>query len=55
MDKIELDRNAALIVVDVQQGFADPFWGRRDNPAAEENIASLIREWRAKARPVVVA
>lgn len=44
----------ALIVVDVQQGFDDPSWGRRDNPAAEENIAALIRAWRAAGRPVVL-
>lgn len=44
----------ALIVVDVQRGFDDPYWGRRDNPAAEENIAALIRAWRAAGRPVVL-
>ncbi len=43
----------ALIVIDVQRGFDDPVWGRRDNPACEENIASLIEEWRSKGEPVV--
>jgi nicotinamidase-related amidase len=43
----------ALVVVDVQQAFADPIWGRRDNPACEGNIAALVAHWRALGRPVV--
>ena len=43
----------ALIVVDVQHGFADPVWGRRNNPACEDKIAALIEAWRAAAQPIV--
>jgi len=43
----------ALVVVDVQKGFDDPSWGRRNNPACESNVARLIEEWRRKDRPVV--
>ena len=43
----------ALIVVDVQQGFDDPAWGRRDNPDCERNIEALIAHWRAQGRPLV--
>jgi nicotinamidase-related amidase len=44
----------ALIVVDVQHGFADPRWGRRNNPACEANIAALLRTWRRRGHPVVL-
>jgi nicotinamidase-related amidase len=44
----------ALIVVDVQKGFADPSWGRRDNPDCEANIAALLAHWREHGWPVVV-
>jgi nicotinamidase-related amidase len=43
----------ALIVVDVQTGFADPSWGPRDNPACEENVAALIAAYRRRGEPVV--
>jgi nicotinamidase-related amidase len=47
------DTAPALVVVDVQQGFDDPVWGRRDNPDCERNITALIERWRAQGRPVV--
>lgn len=46
-------RTHALIVVDVQQGFDDPCWGRRNNPACESNIVSLVVAWRECRWPVV--
>jgi nicotinamidase-related amidase len=47
-----MDR-VALIVVDVQQGFDDPVWGRRNNPDSELKIASLIDAWRSHGQPLV--
>ncbi|MFJ8696180.1 isochorismatase family protein [Streptomyces roseolilacinus] len=52
-ENVEVAADAALVVVDVQKGFADPCWGRRDNPAAEGNIAALIDAWQGSGRPVV--
>ncbi|WP_156727414.1 cysteine hydrolase family protein [Streptomyces apocyni] len=53
---MEIAANAALVVVDVQQGFEElDFWGVRNHPEADGNIASLIDVWQATGRPVVFA
>src|SRR5919108_276702 len=44
----------ALIVLDVQRGFDDAsYWGERNNPRCEENIAALLAGWRRAGRPVI--
>lgn len=48
----QLPINAALIVIDVQQAFDHPGWGRRNNPDAEGKIALLLAGWRAGGRPL---
>jgi len=48
-----LDRNAALIVIDMQKGFDDPAWGTRNNPTAEVRVAMLLQAWRAASAPVI--
>jgi nicotinamidase-related amidase len=44
----------ALIVVDVQRGFADPSWGTRNNPRFEENVAALVERWQRTGEPIVL-
>ncbi|MEK9665212.1 MAG: isochorismatase family protein, partial [Candidatus Nanopelagicales bacterium] len=51
---MEPDDHHALLVIDVQQGFDDPAWGRRNNPDAEANIARLVDLWRSAGAPIVV-
>jgi nicotinamidase-related amidase len=49
---IEVPRNAALLLIDVQQAWDDPYWGARNNPQAEANIVRLLTAWRTNGRPV---
>lgn len=46
-------KNTALLLIDVQKGFDDPSWGKRNNPDAEANIAVLLTEWRKQKRPII--
>jgi len=48
-----LPEDVALLVIDVQKGFEDPKWGKRNNPQAESNIARLLEAWRHSGRPVI--
>ena len=48
-----MSRFGVLVVIDVQHGFDDPSWGRRDNPDCERNVAALIADWRQRNRPMV--
>ncbi|MFJ4785339.1 cysteine hydrolase family protein [Streptomyces sp. NPDC088794] len=51
---MEISENAALVIVDVQKGFEEAdFWGPRNNPGADDNIARLIDVWQSSGRPVV--
>lgn len=49
---LHLLQNATLILIDVQNIWDDPVWGRRNNPDAETNIATLLHTWRQTKRPI---
>lgn len=51
---IALPNDAALLLIDIQRGFEDAaYWGPRNNPRLEENVAALLAAWRATGRPVI--
>lgn len=45
-------QNTALILIDIQKGFDDSVWGRRNNPDAETNMAALLHIWRQTGQPI---
>jgi nicotinamidase-related amidase len=51
---VELDNNAALVLIDIQKGFEDiNYWGgERNNPDAEKKAGQLLELWRKKGRPI---
>lgn len=50
---MELQSNAALIIIDQQKGILHPRLGRRNNPHAEERMLELLALWRRSERPVI--
>lgn len=46
--------DTALVVIDVQQAFDDPRWGRRNNRDADRNIADLVDAFGNAGLPVVI-
>lgn len=49
----EIGPDAALVVVDVQEGFDEPWWGPRDNPDCDDHIAALVEAFATSGRPLV--
>ena len=51
---MRIDERAALISIDVQQGFDLKPFGPRNNPDMEANGLALLQAWREAQRPVYV-
>jgi nicotinamidase-related amidase len=47
-----LPATAALLIIDLQKAIDAPYWGPRNNPDCERNVAALLERWRATLRPV---
>ncbi|HEY1548230.1 MAG TPA: cysteine hydrolase family protein [Kofleriaceae bacterium] len=47
--------DAVLLLVDVQRGFDDPSWGRRNNPEMERRIVDVLGAWRTSERLTIHA
>jgi nicotinamidase-related amidase len=45
--------DAALLLIDIQQGLDEPRYGARNNPGFERNITALLEAWRRAGRPVI--
>jgi nicotinamidase-related amidase len=45
--------STALLLLDVQMAWDEPYWGGRNNPEAEARIAELLETWRSRGLPVV--
>ncbi|MCQ6259260.1 cysteine hydrolase family protein [Pseudomonas sp. Q11] len=50
---MQLQENAALILIDQQKGILHPRLGPRNNPDAEQRMLQLLGFWRQSARPVI--
>ena len=46
-------RTTALLFIDCQLAFDDPYWGQRNNPEAEANQAALLAAFRRERLEVV--
>ncbi|WP_216821502.1 cysteine hydrolase family protein [Tabrizicola sp. TH137] len=53
MEKSVSLQGKALILIDFQRGFEDPFWGDRNNPSAEENARGLIEVLRSSSGQII--
>ncbi|MDB6145278.1 MAG: isochorismatase [Pseudomonas sp.] len=50
---MNIQHNAALVLIDMQNGINHPKLGRRNNPQAETWMLGLLTAWRASQRPVI--
>ncbi|ALC83771.1 MULTISPECIES: cysteine hydrolase family protein [Bacillus] len=46
-------KNTAFLFIDFQQAFADPSWGKRNNPFAEKNAYELLKQARMVGQTII--
>jgi len=46
-------KSSALLLIDIQKGFTDSHWGKRNNPSAEENMDTLLKWFRSNRMPTI--
>lgn len=51
MDSIT--QNTCLVLIDVQNAFDHPGWGKRNNENAETNMGRILAVWRETDRPII--
>lgn len=49
-----MSNKPVLVVIDVQRGFLEDFWGNSNNPNCENNIRKLLDKWRTNNLPIVL-
>ena len=52
-ETLSIDQDGVLLLIDVQEGFKDSKWGRRNNPCAEAKISQVLNTWRVSGRPII--
>ncbi len=45
--------NSVLVIIDVQKGFSDSRWGKRNNPDAEKKMKKVLEEFRKHGLTVI--
>lgn len=50
---VNVAKNSVLIIIDVQKGFDDPRWGKRNNQGAESAMSEVLKKFRENARTIV--
>lgn len=50
---VKVKPNSVLVTIDVQKGFDDPRWGRRNNPEAEKIMGNVVSQFRDNGLKVI--
>ena len=50
---MEISRSSVLIPIDIQKGFQESKYGKRNNPDLEKNVSLILRKWRENNGTVI--